>query len=214
MTSTVMLAAVRTILDEATASFWTDNEIYAALADGQNQVIDKLLTSYRLRRKANPEAELPYELQSIGFRLISSGAASAVNLPASFLELVYAKWDNDNSGVKEPCEIVSPVRVLEREDNTYTSTTSTEPLVYIEVATSGGAVQVNFLPVYSSTGAYDIQYLGKPSDIASGTNPTLPVNTHSAIVHYAVSRMLEKDQRPQEAQTHYGLFLKEIEGLL
>ena len=214
MTSTEMLARCRTILDESSASFWTDAEIYSALADGQNQVIDKLLTSYRIRRKTNPSAELPYELQALGVRLISSGAASFVTIPTGYLELVYANWDHDNSGTKEPCEIVTPVTKNQRQDNSYTSATSTEPVVFMEVAASGGAVVINFLPVYSTTGVYDLQYLDKPTDIAAGVNAELPVNTHSAIVHYAVSRMFDKDQRPQDSQMHYGLFVKEIEGLL
>jgi hypothetical protein len=67
--------------------------------------------------------------------------------------------------------------------------------------------------VKSGTPAYTIWHITKPSDIAAGTNPTLPVTTHQAIVRYAASRMFDKDQRPQESQAQLGLFLKEIEGL-
>ena len=50
MTSTVMLAAMRTLLEEASASFWTDAECYAALADAQNEIIKELISVYKMKR--------------------------------------------------------------------------------------------------------------------------------------------------------------------
>lgn len=210
MTSTVMLAAVRTILDESSASFWTDNEIYAALADGQNEVINKLLSVYRAKRQIGPETLLPLELASISVRVVGFGAASAVALPVGFLELIAAKWDHDNSGGKIPCRIITPSEAHFMENNTYLVATSTDPVVWIAVDAGDGLPSIIFRPVYSTTGAYDIDYLDKPTDIASGVNAELPVNTHNAIVHFATSRMLYKDQRVEEAQIQYNLFLEQL----
>lgn len=203
MTSTVMLAAVRTILDESSASFWTDNEIYAALADGQNQVIEKLLNMYR------QTGVMKYELKSIEYD--DTGTDDNVAVPSGFLELIRATYDHDGSGGEEPCEILTHAQVLEKEDNSFTTATSTEPIVYIK--STSDALKIYFLPSKSGTPAYTFWHITSPSDIAAGTNATLPVTTHSAIVNYAVSRMFEKDQRPQESQQYYTLFLKEIEGL-
>lgn len=203
MTSTVMLAAVRTILDEATASFWTDAEIYAALADGQNQVIEVLLTMYRQTK------DMKYELLSL--RNDNTGTSQTVAVPSGFLELLRATFDHDGTGGEEPCEILTHDEALRREDSTFTTATATEPIVYIKSVSD--AVTIIFLPTASGTPAFTIHFLKSPTDIASGQNPTLPVTTHSAIVHYAASRMLDKDQRPEEAQSQYGLFLKEIERL-
>ena len=209
MTSTVMLAAVRTILDEALASFWTDAEIYAALADGQNETIRALLAKYKEAKKANPSFILPYELKSVEFD--DTGTDDNVAVPVGMLELTRATYDHNGAGGEEPCEILSSEEVLQREDNTFTTATSTESVVYIKSASD--ALTIYFLPAKDGTPAYTIWHITKPSDIAAGTNAALPVTTHSAIVNYAVSRMFEKDQRPQESQQYYGLFLKEVEGL-
>lgn len=198
-----MLAATRTILDESSASFWTDAEIYAALADGQNQVIQLLLDKYRVTGR------MPYELKSVEFD--DTGADDNVTVPAGMYEFLRATYDHDGTGGQEPCEILTPDDVLKREDSTFTTATSTEPIAYIK--STSDALKIYFLPSKSGTPAYTIWHITKPSDIAGGTNPTLPTTTHSAIVHYAVSRMLDKDQRPQEAQLHYNVFLKEVEGL-
>lgn len=203
MTSTVMLAAVRTILDEASASFWTDAEVYAALADAQNEVIKKLLETYR------QTGMIKFELRSVYFD--DTGTNDNISVPAGFLELIKATYDHNGTGGQEPCEILDHRAVLEREDNSYTSATATEPVAYIN--STGDALKIFFLPAKDGTPACTIYHISKPTDIASGQNATLPVTTHSAIVHYAVSRMLDKDQRPQESQAHYQIFLQEIGGL-
>jgi hypothetical protein len=198
-----MLAAVRTILDESSASFWTDAEIYAALADGQNVIVEKLLNMYR------QTGVMKFELTSILFD--DTGTDDNVAVPAGFLELVRATYDHNGTGGQEQCEILTHDKVLEREDSSYTSATATEPIAYIK--STSDALKIYFLPTKDGTPAFTFWHITKPADIASGQNPALPVTTHSAIVHYATSRMLDKDQRPQESQIQYGLFLKEIEGL-
>ena len=40
MTSAFLLARLRTLLDESSAGFWTDDECYRALADGQNEIVN------------------------------------------------------------------------------------------------------------------------------------------------------------------------------
>lgn len=211
-----MKSAVDTILDEVTgaSTFFTSTEIYAALTDGQNEVINKLLAIYRAKRGIDPATPLPPELASISTKAISSGASSAVQLYtgsfARFLELISAKWDHDNSGTKVTCKIITPAEAQFRGDNTFLAATATDPIVWIAVDAAGGAPSIIFRPVYSTTGAYDIDFLDSPTDIAAGVNAELPINTHSAIVEYAVARMLFKDQRPQEAQIHYNLFLEEL----
>lgn len=203
MISTTMLAAMRTLVDEATASFWTDAEMYAALADGQNQIIERLLVKYRQTGVMNNE------LTSVLYD--DTGTDDNVAVPSGMLEFVRATYDHDGSGGEEPCEILNHSQVLDREDNSYTSATAAEPVAYIK--SDSDTLSIYFLPAKSGTPAYTIWHITKPADIANGVNATLPVTTHSAIVRYAVSRMLDKDERTQEAQTHYGLFLKEIEGL-
>jgi hypothetical protein len=152
---------------------------------------------------------MKYELLSL--RNDNTGTTQSVAVPAGFLELLNATFDHDGTGGEEPCEILTHDQVLIRQDNTFTTATSTEPIVYIKSVSD--AVTIVFLPTLSGTPAFTIHFLKSPADIASGQNPILPVTTHQAIVHYSASRMLDKDQRPQESQKEYGLFLKEVEGL-
>lgn len=203
MTSTEMLARCRTILDEASAGFWTDAEIYAALADGQNEVIRKLLETYR------QTGAIKTELRSVYFD--DSGNGDDVALPSGFLELIKATYDHDGTGVKQPCEVLDHRTVLEREDNTYTSATHKKPTAHIN--SEADALKVFFLPTGVDAPTYTIYFIAKPADIAGAQNATLPVTTHNAIVHFAVSRMFDKDAKAAEAQAQYTLFLKEIEAL-
>jgi hypothetical protein len=205
-----MLAALRTILDESLEDFWTDLEAYAALADGQNQVIERLLTIYRAKKKEDSYAKLPYELGSL--LNDDTGTTQTVAVPSGFLELVGAFFNyNDTIGLK-PCTIMNNLDAhFFNEDNSYTSAGGSSPVAGI--TSSADVVSIFFVPTIEGSGSFSINYLKSPADIASGQDATLPVTTHSAIVHYAASRMLEKDQRVQEAQVQYNLFLKEIEGL-
>lgn len=216
MTSAQMKAAVDTALDEVTgtATFWTATEVYSALSDGQNEIINKLLAVYRAKRDIVPETPLPLELASIAVKLISSVAASYISLPTGFLELVAAKWDYNNGGTKYPCKILTPQLAQFQENNTFLAGTATDPRVWVGVDNSGGSPSIIFRPTYSTTGVYDIDYLDKPTDMTAVINAELPANTHNAIVEFAISKMFDKDQRPDEAQKHYNLFLEQLKLMI
>ena len=213
MTSTVMLAAMRTILDESSASFWTDAEAYAALADGQNEIIGLFLQVYKAKRKIDPDTELPQELAILLENVTNTGAVSSIVLPTGFLWLVNATWDHDGSGTLEPCYVVNHDRsFFFNEKNTFLAATPTSPKVYL--VDIGGVLKIQWLPANAGTAAYYYNYIKCPEVIASAVNAELPVETHNAIVHFAVSRMFTKDQRPQESQMHYGIYAQEIKQLL
>lgn len=215
MTSAIMLAKVRTYLDESSASYWTDTEAYASLAHGQVACLDAVFTAYQQRLKADPELELPDELRTLITHDSAGIAASKINAPSGFMWLVNAKWDHDTSGEEEPCRVISMDRVFHhREDNTFTSATATDPIAYVAPEVSAGTQSINFLPIYSTTGTYSIYYLKYPTAIASGQEPTLPESTHNAIVEYATFSLLMKDQRPQEAGVHLNNYMNEIKMLI
>ena len=212
MTSTVMLAALRTILDESSASFWTDAESYAALADAQNEVIKELLNVYRVKKKFDPT--LSYELESV---LNEDTGTLAVDptvlaVPTGFMELISATYDHDAGADEKPCYISSVPDLAFTEENTFLAAAATNPRVYLK--TVSDALKLVFLPTASGSAPYTIHFIKSPTDIASGQNATLPVSTHSAIVNYAVTRLFQKDDRPQEAQIWYQKYLQELKSLL
>ena len=213
MTSTDMLARTRTLLEESTAAFWTDAEIYAALADGQNAVINVLLGVYKGKSQINNQTELPYELTTLLENAAAAMASSSLNIPTGFLWLVSAQWSYNGTVTAKPCIIVNDDRTFVfLEDNTYLGATASNPKAYIAPVSS--VMKINFLPAYATSGTYGIRYLKTPTAIASGQNPTLPVSTHSAIVFYATAQMLYKDEKFQEAQMMLNDYSKELQNLI
>ena len=207
MTSVQQLAAARVLLDEATADFFLDAKIYASLAEAQNAAIVMLIAAYRAKGK---DALITFELATIlEVKTSSAVAASFVATPAGFLHLVRATYDHDASGGEEPCTIVSQNSMKDhREGNTYLAAVSTFPVAYVD--NLSGTTRVSFLPVFSTNHDSTFDYFKKPTDIASGQDPTLPETTHDAMVFYAVAKHFEQDDESQKSQYWMGLFNQEI----
>jgi hypothetical protein len=213
MISTVMLAAIRTRLDEITESFWKDVESYAALAQGQMAVIGVLLSLYKAKRKIDPAIKLPYELESLLDDNIGTLSAdpSILAIPTGLLELIAVTYDHDNSGGQKPCFIVDLPMLGFTEDNTFQVADGYNPRVYLKSVSD--TLQLVFLPTKTATAPYTVHYVKKPTDIASGQNATLPETTHTAIVEFATSILLQKDGRPQESQVYYQKYQSELRTL-
>lgn len=212
MTAAQLKANVDTILDEVTgaSTFTTTTEVYQALADGQNEVISLFLSVYRMKKKLDPEIALPFELESI--LNDDTGTDDSVSIPTGFQELIAATYDHDGAGKEVGCKIKDNRRIAFDEDNTFIIATATDPVAYIKSVSD--TLKIVFLPAKSGTPAFTIHFLKTPADIASGVNPTLPATTHNAILLFAVSRLLEKDQRFSESQGYYNQFLQEMKLLL
>jgi hypothetical protein len=219
MTAAQMEAAVHVLLDEVTVplatgtSFWTDEEVFASLADGQNAAIGALWADYNAKRKANPKTLLSDELNAVQFRTTADSlAANIVNAPAGYLHLINAAWDHDDTGGMKACLVVTQDERIFEEDNEFLAATPDMPTVAI--GNPSGTTLFSFRPVYSTSAEYQLDYIKTPTDIASGQNATLPVSTHNAIVFYAVSRLLQKDspngERAQEIGYYMNLFNQEI----
>lgn len=215
MISTEMLARLRTLLDESSASFWTDTECYAALADGQTKIIDEVLRVYKMRLKIDPAFEVPEELRVLTTLAKGTIAASQINVPTGFIWLVNAKWDHDETGGEKSCLIVSQDRnYTHDQENSFLVADATSPISWVGPEQTSGVQSINFRPTYSSSATYTINYLKYPTAIASGQNPTLSENTHTAIVFYAAYWMLAKDQRPEEAMIHWNNYITELKSIL
>ena len=214
MTYTEMLARVRTLLDEASASFWTDTEVYAALTDGQQEVANYFLNIYKIKSSQNLNALLPQPLESLVKSEIDTTATSGITKPSDYWHLISAKYAYTGglTGTYYNCRIerVSATRDFNLQ-NTYLTASNTYPTVY--EAYSGSDLMLFFSPLPSGTAAYNITYVSTPTAINGSTSPILPVQTHSAIVHWGVAQMLFKDQRPQEAQLHLQNFLNELQTI-
>ena len=213
MTRTEMLARCRTLLDEATAAFWTDAEVYSALADAQQAVANYFLSIHKIELLSNPKAPIPQPLESLYAVDTNTTATGLVSLPADYWHLLAASfaYTGGLAGTFYVCRIYRLGETMFRDvNNSFFAGTTTDPIVY-EVYSSGR--KFYFLPAVSGTGGYALNYLKIPTAISSSVDPTLPVQTHNAIVFYAVAQMLFKDQRPQEAQLQLQNAFNELRGI-
>lgn len=214
MTSTEMLARLRTLLDEVSESYWTDTESYAALADGQNRVVDEILKVYKIRYLADQDTPIPEELRVLENYATAGVANSYASIPANFLWLLNASWDHNASGGEIPCAIMDQNRQFNHHQaNTFLTAAENSPVAWVG-PNATNAQSINFLPAVSGSGTYKIYYLAYPTAITSEQNPSLPISTHDACVFYAAYKLLTKDQRPEEASLHLQNFYTQIKTIV
>lgn len=202
MTKIEMLARARTLLDESSASFWTDVEIYAALTDGQQEVTNYFLNLFIRMRERNKIVDLPLSLRPL---LVSADdsilTGDTDSLPATFMFDVDVSYGvtaiTKKPAFKREYSVSSHLKA-----NTYTSATD----YYYSIDSTN--IVFEYLP--NGDHYYTLVYLRTPTAISAAVEPILPVQTHSAIVHWAVSQMLLKDQRAQESQLYTQNFLNEL----
>ena len=211
MTRTEMLARTRTLLDEASASFWTDTEIYAALADGQQECANYFLNIYKIKSKDDLSVPIPQPLEVLYKVATATTTTGIVDKPSDYWHLLSASFavTGGLAGTFYNCRIERfSASMFFNINNTYLVASTTSPIVYDVYSTSH---KFYFRPDVSGTGAYGLNYLKTPTAITASVNPELDVQTHSAIVHWATAQMLFKDQRPQEAQLHLQNFINELQ---
>ena len=179
MTTAEMLTRLRTLLDEASASLWSDTECYSALADGQNGVVGILVAKYQ---GGEPLHNLLADIT------VQADVADGASVPSGFMELVGA-----TAGGKD-CEIISFQEYYKRADNSYLSASSSSPIIYRKHTTT--TEKLYYSPNSAVTAS--IFYLKTPTAIASGVEPTL-TRGHEAIVQYAFAFLLEKDEQSERS---------------
>lgn len=216
MTSANLLARLRTLLDEASASFWTDTEAYAALADGQNAVIALSLGVYRSRKFSMPNQDvpLPHTLQSIfatQTATVNSGASTAA-LSGTVLELVYVKYNHS---------AVSPLYPARRRNYSPASEFKAANSFLVATPSSGEYyIRFNNPTITFETASTDnaatwiAGVLSQPTDIASGQVPVIPDNCMPAVLQFAFARLLSKDQRVTESQNAFKRFLENAQSVI
>lgn len=216
MTSANLLARLRTLLDEASASFWTDAEAYAALADGQNAVIALSLGVYRAKRMAtlNQDVALSKVLQSIfatQTATVASGASTA-SLTGTVFELVYVTYNHSAASPQRPCRLrnYSPSSEWKAANSFLVATPASgeyyirfnNPALKFETASTDNAA------------TWVAGALTQPTDIASGQNPVIPDTCMPAVLQFAFARMLSKDQRLQESSDAFGRFFQTVQAVI
>ena len=205
MTTAQLLASCRSLLDESSPSFYQNSEIYSWLNDAQREVANTILALYKAKLEVDPKTELPEVLISLQ-SIITGSASSPVAVPSDYLFLINMQLENT---INYPCFIKQEDKKLFFESgNTFLQPTTTNPQVVVR--NSGSGKELVFTP---NTGTYAGTYLRIPPDISDAVDPILPDTCKSALIQFAYSRALLKDQNHQEAIAAYQQFLQMTQEL-
>jgi hypothetical protein len=213
MTSASMLAYVRTMLDEAQASFWSDAQIYAALTAGQERIVNLALATFLAKQEVNPNTDVPHllvPLLSIQNLLINNSTGTA-QLPNDYLQIVYAGVSLNNGACGPILRRRMNYHTLSDQNNSLlTATTGQTVGEYI-----GYIVGTTFYleqTFSSGTNYIKLTYIAQPQAISSTQQPVLPMEVHEPICEFAFATLLSKDQREQEAAMEFQKFASMIQA--
>ena len=211
MTTAELLTKARTLLDESAASYWTDNEIYSALNSGQTEVINHGISFYSALRKKDrnyPLPELLRPLLTTATGTITMGN-NTYNLPADYLLYVNVYY-NKSAGATDADSLY--VREYSNRGHKSRNTYLVEAYRYCNIDAT--KITVEMSTGEPQTQYITLEYIKKPSAIASGVNPTLLAYCDNAIVYFCMHELLLKDQRTNVAQMYLAISLEEIKKLL
>jgi hypothetical protein len=206
MNSTEIYERLSTLLDESTAQYFTNDERWAALTDGQQEYTSIVLAQYKAKSIINPGESIPEILRALYVGVSSTTGDSFIANPSDFLYDISLSLGAPYSRplLKRPLSRTIPFEKANSYSGTsgyYYSITASQILLEIPQPTNPGGL------------AYTLEYLKKPTKIDANTNPILPEYTHFAIVIFAFAQLLKKSARIQEALTQYQEFIQQIKYL-
>lgn len=215
MTQTGMLALIRNLLNEASAGFWTDTQLYAYITDGQDYVCDTLIHFTNLKRKTEPLFYHPSLETALDTKTINLTAADVSKTFSNFSITAYRKYDScfldlNNSGSKKRAIYSNPYERLSNSGNTYGNDTINKPSFYV----SGTTVYFNPACSVTTTNGIQFVYYLTFTAVSSGQNLTLGQETHNAIMYYALYSAFMQDKDIPNATKYLTLFQTELQKLL
>lgn len=203
MLASVMLSIIRTWIDEDTAEFVLDSEIYQALSDGQREYASIVFAQFKKMQEIDRNAPLPFILLPL-FAEYENGYESqtALTMPANFWDVIYLTYGNTPPYTPLYKRELSAAREFLKNNSlmnaasTYFGVTATA----ITLETASPATPTNF----------QLGYLSIPQAIDGATEPVLPEVTHEAICKFALAEILKKSKQFQPAIAAFNEFIQEI----
>lgn len=207
------LARVRNLLNETTAGFWTNDQIYQYLDSGMNLAIQYSLGILEAKKSGNRYAEsiILQPLHTLDSSNTTVAGTQEYNLPSDYLITDFCDYTPDDrvNGVL-PCHLVDYAKMRFEVTNTYLVFTANNPAYYIR----GAKIGFYPIPISGGSGAnrYNHYYYKKPTTIASGTaSSEIPIKHegHEAVIYLAVHLALQQDNRAEES-TLYQKYANDI----
>lgn len=200
------LSRLRSLLNESTAGFYTDAELYQYLDSGMNIAIQLYLSKMeqaRLEDRYKGSIALQ-PLHTLDASNTTSTSTQEYNLPSDYLITDYCEYDVDGTSISRyPAVLVDYNRWKFLSQNTYQGFSVTNPGYYIRADKIGLTEQITS----ANANAYNHYYYKKPTAITSSSaSSEIPIKleTHEGIILLAFHLALLKDNRPQEAQAEYA----------
>lgn len=207
MTIAEMIQRVRTVLDESSAGFFTDAEVYSALNDAQMDIVSTAAKYY-----ADKRGEVPRVLKPLIYNAAGSIASPGytVNLPSDYLIDVYAEYSLVSANALKPCRrFAFDDRIKFAQQNTLLKPDGVNEFGYY---VSG--VQFCFTINAAITSYYNIVYIKHPAKMDQYNECSLPEIAHEPMVEYAVAFLLKKDDKYNESLAHFAQYTQAKSSLI
>ena len=200
-----LLAQVRTFIDENSANFWEDSEIYSALSDAQKEYASIVLTIYKEKLKIDKNLELPEVLRGLVTTEVDTIAAvsSTFTIPSDFMYDLSLKYNHQSTSSLKPCfkREIDKNYYFKQANSLLQADTTKEYYYSLNGTTFAFETEVSI-----GTGGYSLVYLAVPTAITSSVDPVLPGFTFPALLQYAFGDVINKDGRTQESLAYYSKF--------
>lgn len=201
------LSRLRSLLNESTAGFYTDAELYQYLDSGMNIAIQLYLSKMEQAR-AEDKYKGSIALQPLHTLDPTNTTATGVqeySLPADFLITDYCEYAIDGGRAQDiyPAVLVDYSVYKFLNQNSFQSFSATNPGYYIRGSNLGLTQPI----VLGGALCYKHYYYKKPTAITSGSaSSEIPIKleTHEGIILLAFHLALVKDNKPNEAQAEYA----------
>lgn len=187
MTPAQAKAHVRNQIDEQTAKFWSDSEIWSYLWEAERLLVDKASV-----------------YQGVDTSTSTVASTQAYDIPSDCIRIDGLTW----SGVKLKRTNLDIYESL--SNPTYGGTTTTgDPVYYYEFNS-----QVCLYPVPDSVATLKFYYIKEPAELTdSSTTFSVRPQYHSSLVNYAIYKCLMKDMDPR-ADTNLNMWLNALNDTL
>lgn len=200
------LSRLRSLLNESTAGFYTDAELYQYLDSGMNIAIQLYLSKMeqaRLEDKYKGSIALQ-PLHTLNATNTTVTTIQEYSLPADFLITDYCEYGVDGTVLtRYPAVLIDYSTFKFLNQNSFQGFSTTNPGYYIR----GDKLGFTELITSGSANGFMHYYYKKPTAITSGSaSSEIPIKleTHEGIILLAFHLALVKDNKPNEAQAEYA----------
>lgn len=201
------LSRTRDLLNEASAGFWTDTQLYQYLDSAMNITIQYYLAKLETLREQDKFSR-SIALEPLSTLHSSHATVTGTQEYALPTAPDYLIWDyvDYSSGGTRPLTTTSYIKFSEgkfENVNAYTAFSTANSAFYIR------GTMIGFFPIPtsgSSSDGYDLYYYKKPTAItvsSASSEIPLKVETHEGIILIAVSLALAQNNQYEEGQLFY-----------